>query len=311
MWKSFSPPPPHSLPARAPLLPMLLMLPLVLLVLLCGAVRAEVLRVVYPATEVRGDARFDDLIEILRTALERTAAEAGPFELAPSALEMNEARYLGALKQGQLINIAWSSTSIDKERELLPLRIPLRKGLLGYRIALIARAQQARVDQIHSLDDLRRFSVGQGIGWGDVKLYQAAGVKVTQAGYDKLFRMLTLGRFDLFPRGVTEAYAEYALRAPDDPSLTVEKNLLLYYPWPYYFFFNHKDGALKQRVESGIRMMLRDGSFDTLFKKYNGKAIEQANLKGRRMIVLPNPMLPKETPLGEAGLWLDPTKELP
>ncbi|MBJ7310739.1 transporter substrate-binding domain-containing protein [Rugamonas sp. CCM 8940] len=284
---------------------------LMLSMLLGGAVRAEVLRVVYPANEVPGDARFDDLIEILHTALERTTAEAGPFELRPSTLEMNEARYLSTLKQGQSINIAWSSTSIDKERDLLPLRIPLRKGLLGYRIALIAREQQARIDQIRTLDDLRRFSVGQGIGWGDVKLYQAAGIKVAQAGYDKLFRMLTLGRFDLFPRGLTEVYAEYALRAPDDPQLTVEKNLLLYYPWPYYFFFNHKDGALKQRVENGIRMMLRDGSFDALFWRYNGKAIEQANLKGRRVIALPNPMLPKETPLGEAGLWLDPTKEPP
>jgi hypothetical protein len=304
MWKSNSPPSPLA-PPRAPLYALLLF------TLLCGAVRAEVLRVVYPASEVRGDARFADLIDILRTALERTTAEAGPFELAPSALEMNEARYLSALKQGQLINIAWSSTSIDKERELLPLRIPLRKGLLGYRIALIARGQQARVDQIHSLDDLRRFSVGQGMGWGDVQLYQAAGIKVAQASYDKLFRMLTLGRFDLFPRGVTEVYAEYALRAPDDPQLTVEKNLLLYYPWPYYFFFNHKDGALKQRVENGLRMMLRDGSFDALFWKYNGKAIEQANLRGRRVITLPNRMLPRETPLGEAALWLDPTKELP
>jgi ABC-type amino acid transport substrate-binding protein len=304
MWKSSSPPPPLA-PPRAPLYALLLF------TLLCGTVRAEVLRVVYPANEVRGDARFADLVEILHTALERTTAEAGPFELAPSALEMNEARYLSALKQGQLINIAWSSTSIDKERELLPLRIPLRKGLLGYRIALIARGQQARVDQIHSLDDLRRFSVGQGMGWGDVQLYQAAGIKVAQASYDKLFRMLTLGRFDLFPRGVTEVYAEYALRAPDDPQLTVEKNLLLYYPWPYYFFFNHKDGALKQRVENGLRMMLRDGSFDALFWKYNGKAIEQANLRGRRVITLPNRMLPRETPLGEAALWLDPTKELP
>ncbi|WGG52090.1 ABC transporter substrate-binding protein [Rugamonas sp. DEMB1] len=309
MWKSFSPPSPLP-PPRAPLC----VLPLFLLlwfILLCGAVHAEVLRVVYPANEAPGDARFADLIEILHTALERTAAEDGPFELQPSAMEMNEARYLSALKQGQLINIAWSSTSIDKERDLLPLRIPLRKGLLGYRIALIAREQQARIDQIHSLDDLRRFSVGQGLGWGDVKLYQAAGIKVAQASYDKLFRMLTLGRFDLFPRGVTEVYAEYALRAPDDPRLTVEKNLLLYYPWPYYFFFNRKDDALKQRVESGIRMMLRDGSFDALFWKYNGKAIEQANLRGRRVIALPNTMLPRETPLGETGLWLDPTKQLP
>lgn len=295
---------------KARLVPLTLALALAL-ALPCPAVLGQALRVSYPAYEGRADSRFDDLIEILRTALERTAPESGPFELAPSALEMNEARYLSALRMGQLVNVAWSSTSNEKEKELLPLRIPLRKGLLGYRIALIARDQQARIDRVQSVEDLRRLTVGQGIGWGDIRLYQAAGIKVTQARYDHLFRMLTLGRFDLFPRGVSEVFAEFARHGADDPGLAIEKNLLIYYPWPYYFFFNRKDTALKQRVEHGIRMMMKDGSFDAIFKKYNGKAIGLANLKGRRVIVLPNDLLPKETPLDDASLWLDPAKDLP
>ena len=123
--------------------------------------------------------------------------------------------------------------------------------------------------------------------------------------------MVSLGRFDLFPRGIGEIYTEYAHFAPADPKLAIEKGLLIYYPWPYYFFFNKKDEALRKRVETGIRRMMKDGSFDANFKKYNGKAIEAANLKGRRVIRIANDLLPKETPLNDPALWFDPARDLP
>lgn len=267
------------------------------------------LRVVYPAYETASDSRFSDLIEILQMSLEKTVPEFGPFELAQSVTPMNEARYLSALKQGVSINIALSSTSIEKEKDFLPLRIPLRKGILGYRIAFIDKEQQAKIDQVQNLEDLRKLRIGQGIGWGDIKLYEASGIHVTQAKYDNLFRMVSLGRFDLFPRGIAEVFPEYAIHSRDTPRLAIEKNLLIFYPWPYYFFFNNKDGALCRRVEAGIRKMMKDGSFDEIFKKYNGNAIVQANFKGRRVIRIPNHMLPKESPLGDPSLWFDPARD--
>lgn len=268
-------------------------------------------RVVYPAYETASDTRFNDLIEILQLSLEKSVPEFGPFELAPSATPMNEARYLGELKQGAAINVAWSSTSVEKERDFLPLRIPLRKGILSYRIAFINKDQQARIDQVQTIEDLRKLSIGQGIGWGDTRLYEASGIHVTQARYGNLFRMVGLGRFDLFPRGIAEIFPEYAVHSRDDPNLAIEKNLLIYYPWPYYFFFHHKDTVLANRIETGILKMKKDGSFDAIFKKYNGKAIAQANFKGRRVIRIPNDMLPKETPLDDASLWFDPAKDTP
>jgi hypothetical protein len=92
------------------------------------------------------------------------------------------------------------------------------------------------------------------------------------------------------------------------PGLTIEKNLLIYYPWPYYFFFNKKDVALKNRVEAGLRIMLRDGSYDQLFRKHNRKAIELIKQRQHRIIQLKNPLLPKETPLSDPTLWFDPAK---
>ncbi len=276
---------------------------------LVGLAHGEGVRVVYPAYEVAGDVRFDDLIEIMRIALEKTVPEFGPFELAASPRGMNEARYLSELgSESKLVNIVWSSTSTQKEADFLPIRIPLRKGLLGYRIALIAKGSQAKLDQATSLTLLKQFTIGQGNGWGDVDIYKANGFTVRTAQYGNLFEMVDNGRFDLFPRGIGEIFPEFAQHAKDNPNLTIEKNLLIYYPWPYYFFFKKSDAALKQRIEVGLRRMMKDGSFDANFQKYNGVAIRQADLKNRRVIRITNNMLPKETPLNDASLWFDPSK---
>lgn len=266
-------------------------------------------KVVYPANQTASDTRFNDLVEILDTALKATAAEFGPYELAPSRYGMNESRYLMELQRGdEAVTVVWSSTSVDKEKDFLPLRIPLRKGILGYRIALIAKDQQALIDQVQTLDDLKKRSIGQGLGWGDVKLYEANGLTVMTAQYHNLFEMVTGGRFDLFPRGISEVFHEYDTYSKKNPDLAIEKNLLIYYPWPYYFFFNKNDVKLKDRIEVGIRKMMKDGSFDAIFKKYNGAAIEKADLKHRRIIKIDNKLLPKETPLNDASLWFDPKK---
>jgi len=282
---------------------------LLFVLLLCStfAVSAGI-QVVYPANESESDQRFNDLHEILQAALEKTIPEYGPYELKPSARVMTEARYLAELRDGKLVNVAWSSTSNEKEAELLPLRIPLRKGILGYRIALIAKDNQAKIDEVKTLTELRKLSIGQGIGWGDVTLYLHNGINVYTSNYDLLFKMVSAGRFDLFPRGISEIFSEFNIYSKDNPNLAIEKNLLIYYPWPYYFFFNKKDAALMKRVDVGIHIMMHDGSFDAIFRKYNNKAIEQANLKGRRVIKIENNLLPKETPLDDTSLWFDPAK---
>jgi ABC-type amino acid transport substrate-binding protein len=282
---------------------------LFLAILLCCVLQTQaqaVTTVIYPDSEEKGDPRFNDLIEILKTALEKTVPEFGMFTMRASNIQANGLRYLNNLKTGNDLNVLWSSTSEEKENTYLPIRIPLRKGLLGYRVALISKDKQALVDQVKTLDDLKKLTIGQGVGWDDVKLYEANGIDVIQAKYSNLFRMLSYGRFELFPRGIGEVLTEFAQHKDENPKLAIEQNLLLYYPWPYYFFFNKKDKSLQQRVELGLRKMLKDGSFDAIFLKYNGKAIEALNFKQRRIIRMENYLLPKKTPLNDATLWFHP-----
>ena len=107
--------------------------------------------------------------------------------------------------------------------------------------------------------------------------------------------MVANDRFDLFPRGVCEAFRERDTRRDQVPNLSVERGILLYYPWPYYFFCNRKDTVLAARIERGLKRMRADGSFNRIFWKYNRAAIEQARMSERRVIQIPNPLLPKDT----------------
>jgi ABC-type amino acid transport substrate-binding protein len=278
-----------------------------LFIMLASTAAAARTWVVYPAFESGADSRYHDLLEILKTALDKTVAEYGPYTLQPSRSRMNEARSLAELRlPAGMVTIAWCGTSVQKEKDYRAVRIPLRKGILGYRVALIARDRQSDIARIRNLDDLRKVRIGQGIGWGDVAIYEANGIKVHTAGYENLFKMVAANRFDLFPRGINEVFNEYAARHSAIPNLAIEKNLLIYYPWPYYFFFNKSDKTRAKRVEAGLRKMIRDGSFDAIFMKYNRSSIIKANLNNRRTIRIANPDLPKDTPLNDRSLWFDP-----
>ncbi|OWY41110.1 amino acid ABC transporter substrate-binding protein [Xenophilus sp. AP218F] len=272
---------------------------------------AAPLQVVYPGGEAGADPRFAEIRELLTIALQKTEPRYGPFVLKASAMAMTESRAQAELERGGDINVMWSSTSNYKEHALLPIRIDLYKGLLGYRIALIDGRRQKEFDRIRTLADLSRFKIGQGIGWGDISVYEANGLTVTAASYNNLFAMVSQDRFDMFPRGVGEVFPEYEAWHARNPNLAVERHLLFYYTWPYYLFCNRRDHQLAKRLRDGLQQMREDGSFDAIFWRYHRAAIQEAQLTQRRVIRLSNPLLPVDTPLQDLPMWFDPQRDHP
>ncbi len=266
---------------------------------------APPLQVVYPAPESGQDHRSEDLVVLLRSALQRTETSHGPFELAQAQTASSEDRQLLDMEQGRLPNVVWASATVEREQRLLPIRIPVRKGLIGHRIALIHRDRQAELRRIRTLDELRTYTLGQGPNWPETQMYRQLGFRVHSGSYEALFRMLVNGRFDLFPRGVNEIFGELAQRQAELPELAVEDSLLIHYPQPYYFFVARSNPLLAERIETGLKRMLRDGSFDAHFWRYHGDAIRQARLGERRLLKLDNPMLPPDTPLADSRLWFN------
>jgi ABC-type amino acid transport substrate-binding protein len=269
--------------------------------------------VIYPRSPSAADSQYVYDYELLRMAMEKTRNQYGPYEMRPSELPMNQARAAEEIISGSgKVTIFSRSTSIDHETTMLPIRIPIDKGLISYRVFLIRSVDQARLARIETLDQLRELKIGSFSTWADTKILRDGGFNVVVGeSYEGLFKMLSAGRFDLFSRGADEAYREHEERKEQLPNLAVEDKLLLYFPTTRYFFVQRSEAgkALAARIELGLNRMIKDGSFDALFHKYKDPLIERAHLKSRRIFRIPNPYLSPETPLNRRELWYDPITE--
>ena len=257
------------------------------------------------------DHRHDYILDLLELALNKTIEEYGDYELKqyPLPTEQNRSLHMARYENG--IDIVWSMTSIKREKELRAIRIPLQKGLLGYRIFIIKAGRQDSFRKIKSINNLKYFIAGQGHDWPDTKILRANGLPVeTCSQYSFCFDMLLQNRFDYLPRGVSEPWYEIA-KYPNK-ELVVEKKILLKYTAPLYFFVSRKNVKKAERIEKGLRAAIKDGSFDKLF--YNHPQLrtmfEKLCFKRRLIIELENPLLPPETPTNDKSLWID-FKKLP
>ena len=250
-------------------------------------------------------------VTLLKEALERTKDE-GDYELVASEATYGTARLLEEVSDDSAsVNVLSRAPMIsEKEQEtLLPIRIPLEKGLLGYRVAIVRKKDLAALAAVNSLDELRKFRIGQGARWVDKTVLAKAGFTVVGGYYAPgLRRMLNEERFDMFPRAVWEAPPELAEVEKDMPDLTIEPTMAIHYPFARYLWFSKKgDGPAKaKRVETGLRRMIADGSFDRLFTEYYGPFIESTGLRKRRIFNIDNALLPPDTPINEKSLWFDP-----
>lgn len=268
---------------------------------------------IYPKSVSAIDSQYMYDYDLLRAALEITQREFGPYEMRASEVGMGQARAAEEIASGRgKVNIFARSTAPEYESKLLPIRIPLDKGLISYRVFLIREQDQPLFAAVRNLDDLRKYSVGSFTTWADTRILRDAGFNVvTGESYEGLFRMLVANRFDFFSRSVDEAYREYDERKEELPAMRVEDTILLHFPTTRYFFLQSSPEGerLAARVERGLNLMIRDGSFDALFKQYKEALIVRANLKSRRVLRIDNPHLSPQTPLQRKELWYDPLQQ--
>ncbi len=234
-------------------------------------------------------------------------AEAAPDEFRVEVTEddINQTRAIEYLKDNR-INVMWLASNAEVEEQLIPIRFPLLKGLLGHRICIINPNRQSKFNTIQSIHDLNRFKFGQGQGWPDVEILKSNGLNViTASKYDSLFYMVEGGRFDGFPRGVMEPWSEIAAHA--DLGLTVDKSVTLIYRLPFYLFVDKGQEQLANRIKSALDLALAEGRFDAYFfqNALVKDALERSQMQDRLAFYLKNPHLHPKTPLDKSEYWLD------
>ncbi|MFZ6818212.1 hypothetical protein [Undibacterium sp. Ji22W] len=255
------------------------------------------------AASMAKDERGHYPISLLKLALEKSGAS---YEIQPSKHDMPQWRTLRHVQMGRELDVVWTFTTPEREQTLLPIRIPIDRGLLGWRLLLINAADAERFAKLDSAEQLRELRSGQGHDWPDFPILKANGFNVSpSSSYQGLFAMLQRRRIAYFPRSMTEIEPE--VRAHQNQALVVAPRWVLHYPAPLYFFVSREKPALAAAIERGLLVAIKDGSMRRLFQLHFGEAIAKADLNHRSVLTLSNPFLTNATPLQRTDLWFSPT----
>jgi len=234
------------------------------------------------------DPRYLYINGLLSSVLAATP-EFGKTTITISSTPMTRGRTLLALKEGIHITVMAEVAQPSWDANLLAIPIPIRKGILGFRIFMIHQDDKEKMQAIKTLDDLKLLTTGSGSQWVVTAPLEQAGFSVvTGSNYDGLFGMLAKGRFQTFSRGIGEAYKEVALQKNNYSGIVVDENVLLHIPLAAFFYVSPKFPKLAERIKIGLLRLINNNTFDDLFYKYHCKDILQANLAGRKIFDIPN-----------------------
>jgi hypothetical protein len=181
-------------------------------------------------------------LSVLQLAIDKSVSKYGPAQLVTIELPMPQQRQFKSLDD-HIIDDMWTMTSNNLEKEALPVRIPLLKCLLGYRVLVIRKSQETQVSAITQLEQLKNLTAVQGFGWADVDILSSNGLKVEESSwYDSIYKSLNAGYYDYFPRSILEAQSELANYSFDN--LKIAPLHLLIYPTAIYFFVSKQNSQL-------------------------------------------------------------------
>ncbi|WP_084090335.1 transporter substrate-binding domain-containing protein [Andreprevotia lacus] len=256
--------------------------------------------IVYPRHQATHDPQLDYVLAVLKLAVQKSGKR---YTLRQSDIIMVQSRAIEELARSNgSIDIIWTMTDADRETRLLPIRIPIDKGLIGWRIALLPPGRGELFSRVQTRQDLKPYTAGQMHDWPDTRILRDSGLKVeTSSSYEALFKQLATGRFDYFPRSVLEISQELASHA--ELELALEQHIVIEYPAAFYFFVSRQRPQLAADLQRGLEAAISDGSFDRLFHRQFDPVLKQLQLEKRTRIHLENAWLPDSAPLNRQELW--------
>jgi len=266
--------------------------------------------VVYPRHQAQNDPQLQYVLDVLRLALSKSGK---PYELSQSSNVMVQSRAITELAANTgALDVIWVMTDPEREELLLPIRIPIDRGLIGWRLALINSQHPDILGRVKDTASLAKYTAGQMHDWPDTDVLRANGLTVVASStYEGLFKQLASNRIDYFPRSVMEIRNELA--SHEGLPVAIDDAIVIRYPAAFYFFVSKKRPDLGADIRRGLEAALADGSFLRLFNQHIAPLLEGLKLNERTVITLKNPTLPYATPLKRRELWfeLDEARQRP
>jgi hypothetical protein len=260
-------------------------------------------RINYPRPLSDNDKGTEYPLKLLSLALDQTGVN---YRLIASERIMTQGKAIQRLMANREVNVVWSMTDEQREEQMLPIRIPIYKGLIGWRLLVIRADMVSRFQYIQSLDHLVKLFPLQGSDWPDTRILQSNGFDVINgADAESMYGMLSGAQGDFFPRSVVEIWDEMANYNGHDKQLVIEPKLGLRYPAAMYYFVNKKSVPLAHLINTGLEMAIKNGKFDELFMQEHQQHLADAKINERTFYPLLNGFLPIKTPLHRKELWYD------
>ena len=254
------------------------------------------------------DQRIHFKKQILINALELTKPKYGDYQIEIKKYYMNGDRSFVELTTGKNINVYFALTRSDMEEIAIPIRIPVRRGIVNYRLLLIKRGTENFFSNVNTLDDLKKIRVGVDTAWAAHKtlLYHGFNI-IPVADYDSMFNMLARKRFEYIPRAPNEIFDEIERHPGEFYDFIIEPTLAIYMPSATYVFVSKEFPRIADRLKEGLELMVKNGDLLKIFHTFFYDSILKANIKNRKIINIVNPYLPETVPVDDSTLWFDPS----
>jgi ABC-type amino acid transport substrate-binding protein len=261
--------------------------------------------------QIRGDEKHRYKIEIIETAMNLTAPEFGPYKIITQGPSTSIQRAILEIKSGKTINTYFAVTTNEWEQNTNAIKIPIRRGILNFRLLMINKEKLSLFEKITTIKELKKLKVGLRSGWATTRQLKNQGFNVVEtSSYNGLFNMLSSGRIDYIPRGINEIYQELELFKDKLPNLMVEPKISLRTPTPFYIFVSPNQTRLAERLEVGLEMMVKNKDLLKIFINRYSQFLEKADLHKRLLINIKNKELPSGTPLKRKELWFEYDPEI-
>ncbi|MBM4253819.1 MAG: ABC transporter substrate-binding protein [Deltaproteobacteria bacterium] len=278
----------------------------------CAVAQSELGSIQHPVKECvlklpdapQSDPRNHYPVILIDMALRKTEKEYGPCQIKFASSGGGD-RNIIRIESGQL-DIIWRVRTKVREERMQSIKIPVYRGLHGYRVLVIRKSDKDKFAQVKSLEDLRKYVAGTGRDWQSTDVLKINTLPfVTADATDSFYPMLSKGRIDYYPRAFHEPI--YELEMSGTSNLMIEETLLLKYQAADYFYVKKNANELAQRLKLGLERMIADGTRDQLQESAFGLGdmIRKLRPDKRRVITMADPLDGPVAGEVDPSHWLD------
>ncbi|MEX1220655.1 MAG: hypothetical protein WEA82_00910 [Idiomarina sp.] len=226
--------------------------------------------------------------QLFKRALAVTEDDYAATALTRYPLPMTQTRLIHELISGKKVQVGVLASGYWKRQGLIAIPIPVRRGLLGWRLLLTREQALSRLpDLANNMPALSTLTTGFGADWVELPLMQQAFAHVeTLEQTSDLYQQLLDGNFDVFSRSVIELWLELENLGSSAEQLAIVPGVVLRYPFADFFYVASDQSELAKRIELGLQRLYASGEYDALFRSFYGSVIKRAELDNRRIIEL-------------------------